>query len=436
MFCLHHCKATIGFKDQPSDARVDLGKDHTFSCIVNGMDNQQNLAWLKDGVLIRTQEDDNRITIGYSNIIKIGKLTTLTLNNLLKSDRGRYQCVVISTETNSVEERSLEAILTVLSQPSSIYPLCSGHEDNIAIGSVITISCISERVEPPVNLTISRNMNIVKNGVSFVENEKLQMLLKTRKEDNRAIFTCHQTSPLAPESESTCSIGPLNVQYKPEIQLQYTNPVISERETILFCQTSSNPPVGTYNWKIEPNFAKSDYSIDETGQVLKLIKPSIVHNGTNITCTAVNKIGKSSSTVTILVESPNILKSNEQNGKLRNQNSGNNMTGKKLSLDVIIVIASGVVIIIVLVVLVPVYHYCLCGNDNTIIVDSLGKEVTQPEVYYETREGVILRYTVQDRSLPRVPTTEVYGHWRHSTASQVPNDLESHSYTYIDTEND
>ncbi|XP_071944284.1 cell adhesion molecule 4-like [Antedon mediterranea] len=387
LLCLHHSKATIEFKEQPSDGRVDLGKDHTFSCIVNGMDNQQYLAWLKDGVLIRTQEA--RITIGYSNI-KIGKLTTLTLNKLLKSDRGRYQCVVISTETNSIEERSLEAILTVLSQPSSIYPLCSGHEDNIAIGSVITISCISERVEPPVNLTISRNMNIVKNGVSFVENEKLQMLLKTRKEDNRAIFTCHQTSPLAPESESTCSIGPLNVQYKPEIQLQYTNPVIPERETILFCQTSSNPPVGTYNWKIEPNFAKSDYSIDETGQVLKLIKPSIVHNGTNITCTAVNKIGKSSSTVTILVESPNILKSNEQNGKLRNQNS----------------------------------------------VDSLGKEVTQPEVYYETREGVILRHTVQDRSLPRVPTTEVYGHWRHSTASQVPNDLESHSYTYIDTEND
>ncbi|XP_033118846.1 uncharacterized protein LOC117118378 [Anneissia japonica] len=432
-----YCSAVLQFEEQPQDARIKLGEDHTFSCIASGMQEQDRLTWLRDGIEVDTLiEYNSRLTIGY-NKLTIGKLTTLFINDALKTDDGIYKCIIIPSRAEVNQKYSDEATLTILSLPSPAYPLCSVHDLDIAIGSVITFSCVSERVQPPVNLTITRGLIEITYGISFVERndlKTLEMRWRARKEDNGAILTCHQTSPLAPETEHTCSVGPLNVQYKPEIQIQYTNPVIPERETILFCQTSSNPPITGYQWHLKPEFELNEYNVDETGQILKLFRPSLQQSGTNITCTATNELGRSSLTVKLIVANPNSV--NEKGNANIRQLSENNDGGIRLSLDVVIIIAAGVVIIVVLVVLVPIYHYCLCSNVNTTTVDSLRNEVSQPEVYYEAREGVILRHTIQDRSLPRVPTTEVYGHWRHSTASQVPNDLESHSYTYIDTEND
>ncbi|XP_033118843.1 hemicentin-1-like [Anneissia japonica] len=435
------CFAVFAFEDVPSNDEVMTGKDHAFSCVVSGM-MYEELTWFKDGRQIHLTADVDEIRISIvKNELSNGNLSTLVIDNVIRSDAGLYQCVVILPTSASVLDRSPEAELNILSLPAPEYPICSEPESEIISGSTVKLTCVSERVHPPVSLQFIRNSKPVNTGITFTKTANLvtlQFAKITTKIDNGDVYECYQYSSLDLNYQKSCRTKPLNIQYKPEIKLQHTNPVLPGRETILFCQTFANPPVSHYQWTSVPHLKAEDIFTDGNGQVLKLLRPSLKQSGTNITCIATNEIGQVSSSIELQV-SQTIR--NSENNKNPHESTSNQMTemsnkGIGLSLDVVIIIAAGVVIIVVLVVLVPVYHYCLCRNNNITTIDSLGKEVTQPEVYYEAREGVILRHTIQDRSLPRVPTTEVYGHWRHSTASQVPNDLESHSYTYIDTEND
>ncbi|XP_033118842.1 neural cell adhesion molecule 1-like [Anneissia japonica] len=435
------CGAVIVFEDVPSGGEIRLGKDHSLSCVVSGII-YESLTWFKDGTEIQIEDvDDRRISIAKSELSN-GNLSTLVIDNVMQRDAGLYQCVVISPTSGSVLSISTKAELTVLSLPASEYPLCSESDNAIIAGSTVELKCVSERVYPQVSLQFTRNSKPVDTRTISKETGNLVTLLftlTTSKDNNGDIYECHQYSSLDSNYQKSCTMKPLNIQYKPEIKIQHTTPVLSGRETIIFCQTFANPPVSHYQWTSVPQLKAENIIVDETGQILKLLRPSLKHSGTNITCIATNGIGQVSSSIELQVYQSMSNSENNNNPFESTSNTLYSETSKKnirLSLDVIIIIAAGVVIIVVLVVLVPVYHYCLCRNNNITTVDSSGKEVTQPEVYYEAREGVILRHTIQDRSLPRVPTTEVYGHWRHSTASQVPNDLESHSYTYIDTEND
>ncbi|XP_033118841.1 cell adhesion molecule 1-like [Anneissia japonica] len=441
IFIIVGCEATFKFEDEPSDKSVKIGKDHSLSCLVSGIINEK-LTWFKDGTEIGlTESTDNRISIANNEIGLYGNFTTLVIDNVIASDAGLYQCVAISPTTGSVVYSSSGALLTILTLPSPEYPICFEPDSDIIAGLTVKLTCVSEKVHPPVTLKFTRNSQLVNTRISLTGKGNLvtlELTMTTTKNDNGDIYECHQNSSLDSNYQKSCMIKPLNIQYKPEIKIQHTNPVLPGRETILFCQTFANPPVIHYQWKSVPQLKVEDISIDGTGQVLKLLRPSLTHSGTNITCIATNEIGQVSSSIELHVSQTVRNAENSNNPHESTSNQMTEMSSKeiRLSLDVVIIIAAGVVIIVVLVVLVPVYHYCLCRNNNTTTFDSSGKEVTQPEVYYEAREGVILRHTIQDRSLPRVPTTAVYGHWRHSTASQVPNDLESHSYTYIDREND
>ncbi|XP_033118928.1 neural cell adhesion molecule 1-like [Anneissia japonica] len=427
----------LNFQQTPLSDVVKENNAHTFTCIVSGMQNEQQLIWLKDGKkIIKTDEDLARWTVGNT-----GNITMFVINRVARNDKGAYTCAVVSKLSGQIYKRSREAILTVNSLPKPQYPICSVSDINVEAESTITLSCTSENIEPEVNLKFMQQSKFL-GGKMIVQDDDdlviLQLELKVSKKNDRDTIICQQSSSLLPNDFSTCSVGPLNVRYIPEVIIQHTNPVLPGRETIVFCQTTANPLVTNHRWTFIPTIPENDYITDETGQILKLLRPTIKQNGTRITCTAANNIGEQTSSVTMIVAYQAISSNNDDVAE-KTENGEKYQTrnrGISLSLDVVIIIASGVVLIVVLIVLVPIYHYCLCRNNDTATLNASGEAVTQPEVYYESRDGVILRHTIQDRSLPRVPTTEVFGHWRHSTASQVPNDLESHSYTYIDTENE
>ncbi|XP_033118929.1 synaptogenesis protein syg-1-like [Anneissia japonica] len=423
------------FIAQPSDNYAVKGNTHWFPCIIDKLENGQSFQWYKNGRPINT---GTRISIQSK---ENEPSSILLITGVVLADAGQYHCAIVQESNSKTIIQSRTATLIVHSLPSPQYPYCSVPTSTFIAGSMVTLSCLSQKVQPPVTLSWIHSIGI-EDQVTILKEEgkniSLVFSVTARKEYNNAVFTCKQVSPLTTNKTNnftTCSVGPLEILYKPEAMIQHANPTLPGRETIAFCQTSSNPPVTKYQWLFDPHIPADEYSIDETGQILKLLNPMIKQSGTNITCVATNSIGHVSSSIILQVAQVDF-----ENEHTTGESTGSQFEGINkdihLSLDVVIIIVAGVVIIVVLVVLVPVYHYCLCRNHNTTAVDSSGKEVIQSEVYYEAREGVILRHTIQDRSLPRVPTTEVYGHWRHSTASQVPNDLESHSYIYIDTEND
>ncbi|XP_033118866.1 hemicentin-1-like [Anneissia japonica] len=432
----------VEFKEKPQNATVKAGDSQPFICTVSNMLHEQSFAWYKGNTQLT--DGENVIYVSEVERLLVSELKTssgnimsiFTIGDAVSGDSGAYTCAILNPSGNNF--RSEPAYLVVQSLPGSQYPVCSVSNIIAVVDSTISLTCKSENVLPPVALSWIQN-NIIRDETNRLKTEdevitELTLLLK--KEHHGMKFYCKQVSDLIPGNYTYCSVGPLNVRYRPNVKIQHTSPVLPFIETVIFCQTFANPPVDSYSWTFYPQIKSDEYTVDSTGQVLTLLKPTLQKNGTNVTCTATNEVGKSSSSIQLLVALSDLNHGEQTVGESIHRTKSENGEGIRLSLDVVIIIAAGVVIIVVLVVLVPVYHYCLCTNDNVITVDSSGKEVIQPEVYYEAREGVILRHTIQDRSLPRVPTTEVYGHWRHSTASQVPNDLESHSYTYIDTEND
>ncbi|XP_033099809.1 kin of IRRE-like protein 2 [Anneissia japonica] len=433
----------VEFREEPKSAVVNAGEDEPFICTVSGMLDQHQFAWYKENTQLTQREYIITSTLGSERLLvtqletSLGNTSILTVNDVVSSDSGAYTCAILNPSGRYL--RSEPAQLVVRSLPGSQYPLCSVSKTIAVVGSEITLTCKSENVQPPVDLSWTENNKIIRDGTSTLKTvdqvmNKFTLLLT--KENHGMTFICKQVSDLMPSNRSYCSVGPLNVRYRPYVKIQHTSPVLPAIETVIFCQTFANPPVDSYKWTFYPQINGSEYTVDITGQVLTILKPTLQQSGTNVTCTAGNQVGKSSSSIQLLVALSDVNQGEHTTGKSIHKTKSENEGKIHLSLDVVIIIVAGIVIIVVLVILVPVYHYCLCRNNDTTTVNYSGSIVAHPEVYYEAKEGVILRHTIQNRSLPRVPTTEVYGHWRHSTASQVPNDLESHSYTYIDTEND
>ncbi|XP_033118864.1 kin of IRRE-like protein 1 [Anneissia japonica] len=399
MWVLKSCNGNVSFIDEPSDDTTDIGRDHWFTCIVTGLQDDQILQWYKNDIRIFASEDlsKNKYSIqrkqGGSKII-------LWLTNVATTDGGRYQCVVVASESGEIIKRSRAAILVVQSVPGPQYPLCDIPSRNILVDSLVDIKCMSQNVNPPVSLKWMHQGEDLERLASISEHEEnvsLVLSMKIKKEQDGALYTCEQTSTLVPNNISSCRVGPLNILYKPEIDIQYIQPILAGRETIIFCQTNANPPVTNYKWMFHPDVPPSDYILDNTKQVLKLVRPTIAQNGSNLTCIARNDIGETISTIRIYITKPKTnVETEKTTSDMPNFEDKNSIY---LSLDVVIIIAAGVVIIVVLVVLVPVYHYCLCRNENITTLDYSEKTVTQPEVYYEAREGVILRHTIQDLSL-------------------------------------
>ncbi|XP_033118911.1 kin of IRRE-like protein 1 [Anneissia japonica] len=447
LLSVHHIVniVAIKFEEKPQNATINAGNDKPFICTVSDMlNNEQRFAWYKGNIQLTDGENvieynsgNERLSVSQLETSSGNIMSILKVDDAVSSDNGAYTCAIL--ESSRIVLRSEPAYLIVHSLPGSQYPLCSVSKTIAVAGSTIILTCKSENVLPPVNLSWTENNNFISGRLEMrkKENEVInELMLLLKKEHNGIKFICNQVSDLMPNDHSYCSVGPLNVRYKPNVKIQHTSPVLPAIETVIFCQTFANPRVDSYRWTFNPQIKRRDYMLDSTGQVLTLLRPTLQQSGTNVTCTATNGVGKSSSSMQLLVALSEVSDGEYVTGETILDTQSQKQGRIRLSLDVVIIVVAGVIIVIVLVVLVPVYHYCLCRNGNITTVDSSGIKVTQPEVYYEAREGVILRHTIQDRSLPRVPTTEVYGHWRHSTASQVPNDLESHSYTYIDTEND
>ncbi|XP_071944691.1 cell adhesion molecule 3-like [Antedon mediterranea] len=294
----------IKFIDEPLNGYVDIGKDHSLTCVVSGLINEE-LTWHKNGVQLLFEDEDVKLHISKTNNeISIGNITTLAVLNALRSDTGLYQCVVISLESGIILKKSRKAELIVRSFPSPQYPICHQPRADIPLGSTISMSCVSEKVNPPVTLQFIRNSQSLNAGTIKQEIEKFvkfRLKLNATKDDNGAVYECHQYSSFDSSYRKSCSMKPLNIQYKPEIKIQHTNPVLPGRETILFCQTFANPPVSQYRWTLVPPIKDEDIIVDKTGQTLKLVRPLIEQSRTNITCTATNEIGQVSSSVVLTV---------------------------------------------------------------------------------------------------------------------------------------
>ncbi|XP_033118819.1 cell adhesion molecule 4-like [Anneissia japonica] len=436
---------SVSFVGKPEDVSAIEGQQAVLSCFLSNDENMDVSWWTGVEKIASISDHDtegNRMTMSSAKVpASKMRMFSLFISDVRLQDEGNYHCEVNLQESGKIKSSS--AHLTVLQTPSFDYPQCFTSTESVIVDSSVTLSCISENIKPPVELHwLNDDGNVIASGVqSNIQGNLVykNITFNAKKIDRKNKYTCKQTSQVLAEP-ANCIVENLNVYYKPDIKIQHTDILYEGTDAILFCQSFANPPVMQYKWTSRPNLDTNDYMAN--GQVFRILKPTVDHNGTQITCIAKNIVGETSQTIVLRISSGK----NDGDGWIVDQNSiesnydedGHiNATedlakDKKISLYVVIIIIILVVIIVVLVVIIPVYYQCFCKT--RITTDSLGREIYQPTVYYDTRDRAS-NSGLYDRSLPYMPSTGQYGHWRHSFASQVPEDLEQQGYMYIEERN-
>ncbi|XP_033118823.1 cell adhesion molecule 4-like [Anneissia japonica] len=445
MLLLYYHADAVEFAAKPKDVNEFEGQTATLKCFLKHFNIETHVvSWWKEKAKLSQQNEvvamDLRMSVNLDELPFAGAYSySLLITELIIEDEGDYYCQIDQAPTIS----SGRARLFVLQIPSSEYPKCSKSANMYLVGSQVKLTCISELISPPVKLnwirkgssTLSMNFQAETRDDFF----KKHYTFIAKKTDNDATFLCQQTTDAVSEMHN-CTISNLNIQYRPEVKIQHTSALFAGSDSILFCQSFANPPVTQFQWTFIPVLNANEYIAD--GQVLTLIKPSIATNGTRITCSAENNIGINTNTVTLHIKKEERRKNfihkkdedleNSPKTKRKNMNMDAKET-QSVSLYVVIIIIVLVVIIIVVVVIIPVYYYCFCKTRT--VTDSSGREIYQPTVYYDTRNRAS-NSGVYDRCLPRLPSTGQYDQWRHSFASQVPEDLDQQGYMYIEERNE
>ncbi|XP_033118820.1 cell adhesion molecule 3-like isoform X1 [Anneissia japonica] len=440
---LYYAQAEL-FTAKPKDVEEFEGQIATLKCFLGEfIEAKYVVSWWKAGSKLTEQNEvvtmDERMTVNLDELPYPGAFSySLLITNILLKDEGGYHCQIDRTPpiTSGI------ARLTVLQVPSVEYPKCTKSANSYIVGSQVKLTCTCELLSPPVNLVWSREGSFIL--PMDIQTEELEdfvykhYIFTAQKDDNDATFMCQQKTKIIPKIQN-CTIRNLNIQYRPEVKIQHTSALFAKIDSILFCQSFANPPVTGFKWTFTPVLNAYEYITD--GQVLTLTKLSMDRNGTRITCSAENKIGIGRNTMTLhmtkeIRRNDNIQK-NDNDLEISPEAEENNLDiyGKdnpSISLYVVIIIIILVVIIVVVVVIIPVYYQCFCKTRTTI--NTSGREIYQPTVYYDPRDRSS-NSGLYDRSLPRLPNTGHYGHWRHSFASQVPEDLDQQGYMYIEERN-
>ncbi|XP_033118913.1 kin of IRRE-like protein 2 [Anneissia japonica] len=406
----------LDFMYPPESKTTKEGTNIQLSCFISGyVVDEQYLSWLKHGTKIIEGKDilqdsglqNRNIDVLITTTTKVSTYT-LEIPTVKKDDEGDYACAIFQ---DGSEIRSKTGTLTVYQIPDPIYPICENVGNAVYEGKVVTLKCDGEDIDPAINLTLFKSVtNINIPHTEMLVTQRTTPIIhsfKANPSDNNAIFTCQLTTLADSSIVRNCSIGPLNVWYKPSITIQHSGTTLSGREAIFICQTNANPPVTEFIWQFDPLLKIDRYDIDDIGQVMRILRVTIDDNGLIVKCTARNSVDQVTYHVTMkVIGRPTDQGSNEKPKTNAIESTNNEKFKKKsISLSVLLAVVSVLVLVIVFAIIIPVYYFCICSKKE-------GNVVAQPEVYFEP----------QDRLTLPMPNKRHSVLWRRSFGAQVPTD--------------
>ncbi|XP_072163564.1 kin of IRRE-like protein 1 [Diadema setosum] len=302
--------STITFIQEPQRFAVLEGRSATMACTVSNLQPYHVVLWYRSGILLSNgtvivghQLDPSRYAIMVN--ANSGQYN-LHISAVSPSDDHSYRCVVNSLDHGEVREvlRSEAARLEVYNLPANTYPECLPlAKPNFTEGESATISCKSERANPPVILTWKRGIKTI-SQVDYDDTETgFRSLRHTFVADsslNGAFFECHLSSAADSDYVPLCSLGPLNVIYKPRVELERQTELVYPDEEVTFqCNAEANPR-GQYEWIISPQIPEERTRFESDKRHL-IITAHKSDNGTTITCNVSNTVGSTSASVLMTV---------------------------------------------------------------------------------------------------------------------------------------
>ena len=168
----------------------------------------ERLAWNGD---IQTSVPD-RVFLAVRVLDDGSTVFFLTLMEVVKEDKGTYNCTVLSDTYQKVAEGFIK--LNVQYFPMESYPTCTPTSvQPIAEGTELVLNCTSEAANPAVSLQWSRtggsklsSETLIRNGVVYNE-----IRVRPSLADDGALYMCNIKSSAFPLEDSSCHVGPITV---------------------------------------------------------------------------------------------------------------------------------------------------------------------------------------------------------------------------------
>ncbi|XP_033107044.1 uncharacterized protein LOC117108957 [Anneissia japonica] len=295
----------------PEEVRTFPGRQVTLPCVVEKLPENHSVRWLEventEFIYISDNRDVYRdVYRGFGENFSIsgdGMNFTLLFNipdNINFGSDGNvttlYMCSVIKPNGNSV---AISANSKVIIQRLKILnPICGEIKTYYVIGETLTVSCHNDSDPTIITTMKSGNGKVLP---TYLDETHIFHKLILTKEDHNAMFVCELRRNGTNEI-NVCSMGPITVNYKPEINITQTS------QMAFHCTAEARPPVNETHWIIEPSIPKDSFTI--SNGVLTIIKPMEVESEMRITCEAENAIGKGNKTLCI----PTLNNRNEEDG--------------------------------------------------------------------------------------------------------------------------
>ena len=428
------------FISQPIERTVLEGDDVTFYCIIDNLLPSHDVSWYRGGIRISTG-----VTVDPSLTQVVDRFSiegnedqgeyNLKITEVALADDIDYYCKVTASSGFNLE--SDHARLEVHHVPPNKYPGCFPlSKESFVAGETITLTCQSERGNPPVMLKwlrkeqhLSAHLDDSQNGYRSLDYE-----FTIGPENHGDIFQCKMESSAANTYiRRSCSLGPLNVLFPPAKPILETTPKIiaADQEIELSCKTDANP-TPLYTWSFSNNFDQRRITYTENGQSI-LFTTELSDNGTAITCNATNEYGTNQSK-TLLNFNPTqtkpvygttpsqTLKPNDDNSDQPHKPQTDTSNNVVLKPEILAIVASTLTLIL-LVLIILIVITCRCRPQNPKTVNQMPQMIygqygptsvqgwEQGSIYFEPRD----RISVRDMPTWQRPTP-----WHRNVAVQVP----------------
>ena len=270
------------------------GESLELICEVQNL-NGSAVAWLKG---------TNPITSNQERYIQTANETTatytLTILNLTREvDTAIHHCAVYTSQTltDLVKQVSTEVIVYYF--PDDTYPVCNPNGQTVITeGLSAMFHCESDPGELPVVVAWSRSdMQMIEEDITTGDENGMRFakytFVPTKNDIDISVSCTISSNAIFPGKTSTCTVGPLVVQYRPS-DVAITNQTYIVANTTydaLSCSATAFPPDISYSWSFNTPLDSSQQMVTDDNQILVILNITSCDSPIIATCLATNDIG-------------------------------------------------------------------------------------------------------------------------------------------------
>ncbi|CAH3134813.1 unnamed protein product [Porites lobata] len=222
-----------GFTKHPDNILKIEGETAIFNCTVDG-NPEPSIDWTKDNVTLNITADPH---LSQSNS---GKVHSLEIRNVYRSDKGQYRCVA---NNNSIGfATSLPGTLSVHYQPEfSVHPQNATKIE----GDNVTFTC-NATGNPAPTFRWTKNGSVLTpvSRISLSSDGKQLTVTNVTREDSGQYF-CEATNNVTTVASDSAT---LNVKYQPEFSVHPQNATKIEGDNVTFTCNATGNPAPTFRW--------------------------------------------------------------------------------------------------------------------------------------------------------------------------------------------